>query len=106
MAPLVAQEELWALQAAMVEVGWLAGGGALYACKTLRHSLPSRLVDYCQVSDGGFGPTGLGIRQILLQWCGLVRQPSHHKVVRHTMTLVFNHGWMCLEEASKLLTLQ
>lgn len=37
IASLVTQEELRALQAAVVEVSRLAAVCALYACKTLRH---------------------------------------------------------------------
>ncbi len=60
--PLVTQEEFWALEAAMIEIGRLATVGTLNACETFRHSFSCRLVDDGKVCDGCFGPTGLGFR--------------------------------------------
>lgn len=96
VAPLVAEKYLRALKAAMVEVGLLRAVSALDAGEALRHRLARRFVDDSQVSDGRLGPAGLGLRQVLLQWRGLVRQPGHHKVVGHTVTLVLDHDWACL----------
>ena len=99
--PLVAEEQLVALKAAVVEVGLLPTVGALHAGEALGNSLSRRLVDDGQVSNGRLRPAGLGLRQVLLQGRGLVRQPGHHKVVGHAVALVLNHGWSCLgrEEA-------
>lgn len=96
-APPVAQEQLWALKTAMIQVGWLAAVGAVDTSEALGHRFSRRLVYDGQVRDGRFGPTGLRLRQVLLQGCGLVCQPGHHKVVSHTVTLVLNHGWVYLE---------
>lgn len=57
----VAQKELGALQTAMIKVGWLAAVGAVNAGEALRHCFPSRPVNDGKVSDGRFGPAGLGL---------------------------------------------
>lgn len=95
--PLVAQEQLGALQTAMIEVGRLAAVGAVDAGEALGDRFSRRPVDDGQVGDGRFGPAGLGLRQVLLQRGGLVRQPGHYKVVGHAVTLVLDHGWEYLE---------
>lgn len=93
----VAQEQLGALEAAMIQVGWLAAVGAVDAREALGHRLARRPVDDGQVGDGRAGPARLGLRQVLLQRPGLVGQPGHHKVVGHAVTLVLDHGWTDLE---------
>jgi len=97
-AALVAQEELGALDAAVVEVGLQPAGGDVDAGEALGHRLARRPVDDGQVHDGRLGPAGLGLRQVLLQRRGLVRQTGHHKVVGHPVTLVLDHGWADLGE--------
>lgn len=92
-AAAVAQEQLGALQAAVVEVGRLPAVGAVDAGEALWHRLPSRTVNDSEVGDWRLGPAGLGLRQVLLQWRGLVCQSRYHKVVGHPVTLVLNHGW-------------
>jgi len=81
----------------VVEVGGLAAVGAVDACEAFRNRLSGGPVDDGQVADGGFGPAGLGLGEVLLQRRGLVRQPGHHKVVGHTVTLILNHGWAYLK---------
>ncbi|KAK0149404.1 hypothetical protein N1851_009873 [Merluccius polli] len=95
-APLVAEEELGALEAAMVEVGLQSAVGAVNAGEALGHRLAGRPVDDRKVDDGRLGPAGLGLGQVLLQGGGLVRQAGHHKVVGHAVTLVLDHGWAYL----------
>lgn len=58
--PPVAQEQLGALEAAVIEVGRLAAVGAVDASEALGHRLSRRLVDDGQVGDGRFGPAGFG----------------------------------------------
>lgn len=94
--PPVAQEQLGALEAAMIKVGWLAAVGAVDASEALGHRFSRRLVNDGQVGDGCFGSAGFGFWQVLLQGRGLVCQPGHHKVVGHTVTLVLDHGWAYL----------
>lgn len=101
---LVAEEELRALETAMIKVGWLAAVGALDTSEAFRHCFPCWLVNDGQLSDGRFGPGGFSLRQVLLQGRGLVGQPGHHKVVGHAVTLVLNHGWMYLRRKNKKLT--
>lgn len=96
-APPVAQKQLRALKTAMIKVGWLATVCAVDASEALRHRFSRRPVDDGQVSNGSFGPAGLGLWQILLEGRGLVSQPGHHKVVGHAVTLVLDHGWTYLE---------
>lgn len=72
-AAAVAQKQLGALQAAMVEVGRLPAVGAVDAGEALRHRLPSWAVDDGQVSDWRLGPAGLRLWQVLLQGRRLVR---------------------------------
>lgn len=60
-AAAVAQKQLGALQAAVVEVGRLPAVGAVDAGEALWHCLPCRAVDDGQVGDWRLGPAGLGL---------------------------------------------
>lgn len=60
-ATTVAQEQLGALQAAVVEVGRLPAVGAVDAGEAFGHRLSGRAVDDGQVGDRRLGPAGLGL---------------------------------------------